>query len=332
MLKVKKLREYSELLVQHLDGGQILKKLNPLEVKEELDYMTQEITLPIKPTKMNSLKLKKSISIAESPAINKKETLIGKLNTLKTNTQNTKLSMTSPAESTSIDTDLRKSWLIHSKDLSKKLWLPTKTGCAGSLGNTSRGCLNTTELISSLKTNKNIIRKQNSATISYRSYMSSPHDTMELDGNILRNLEKQKKLKSLQMNENKLHSRLIKKDNNRIKAEIKEVDNYLIKSKSIRVTPVDDNSRKIINDGLAVYRKIWNCCIKYVNSGGKCDLNTLRDRFVIKKNMSNKQQKLMNWTFRISKRTREQAVMKFISNYKTAEKNLYIKLIVKRIK
>lgn len=120
------------------------------------------------------------------------------------------------------------------------------------------------------------------------------------------------------------HSRLSKKDKTRVKPIITDVEKYLIKSKGIKVVPLNKNSRKTINDAIAIYRKLWNCCVNELNSSKtpNTTLTYLRDKFITKKNMSVEQIKTMEWTFRISKRTREIAITQFISNYNTATDNL----------
>lgn len=203
-------------------------------------------------------------------------------------------------------------WLSQCKDISKKLWLPIKTGYVGSQLNTSAGCLNFTELISWSKLTKNIAQKHNSKTITYTTTFQ---DTVVYDANIQRDLLKASQLKTKQSHENKTAKRL--------KRDPIIINNALTipKAKLIKVVPIDINSRRIINDGYAVFRKIWNCCINAVNNG-ITDLSQLRNLFVINKQMSKKYRKSMQWTFRISKRTREEAVRKFIANYTTAIKNI----------
>lgn len=110
-----------------------------------------------------------------------------------------------------------------------------------------------------------------------------------------------------------------------MRATITEVpgNEFIIKSKSIEAVPVDAVSRRTLNDAIAVYRKIWNCCVDDLNNNFwfEPSLAYLRDRFVTKKNMDEKDLKRMEWTMRISKRTREQAVIRFLANYDTAKKN-----------
>lgn len=124
--------------------------------------------------------------------------------------------------------------------------------------------------------------------------------------------------------ETKLHNRLVKTDTNRVKKEIVENDlgDYLVTSKRIKIVPVDKVSRRSINDAIAVSRKLWNCCVNEIHKNPTISKEELRNKFVTKKNMPDKQIKELDWTFRIAQKVREATVSRFDANYRTAEKNL----------
>ena len=119
------------------------------------------------------------------------------------------------------------------------------------------------------------------------------------------------------------HTRLVKKTPQRTLTEITDVDDFIIRAKEISVVPMKTSRRKL-NDAIAIYRKLWNCCVSEVhrNKEGPVTVTHLRNMFMIAKHMNAKQRKALEWTFRVSKRVREQAIMKFVANYNTAAKNL----------
>lgn len=146
---------------------------------------------------------------------------------------------------------------------------------------------------------------------------------MVCGGNTQLEMLKKNKLKTLNTQENKLHQRLIKNDTTRIKKEITDnnINNYIITAKRIKVTPLNNLSRNTINDGIAIGRKLWNKCVTEINLNPKLTEVQLRDLFITKKNMSNKNIKELDWTFRIQQKVREAVTRKFYANYKTAQKN-----------
>ena len=327
MLNPKMQENSLELQMPLSESGRPPEKSTTLESQMgEIDSMISKVSLT-KEVKKKPLKKKKTkekvISTAESPATPKKKILKDKSTTSKKNTQNTKLSKISPVVSISNAKDSTKYWTTQCKDLSKKLWLPTETGCVGLHGNTSTGCSNTLELISSSKINKNIAQNLSLAKTCSPLSTYSPHDTTVSGGSILLKKLQQTKLKTLKKQESQLHQRLIKQNPDRIKKEILEtdVDKYIISSKRIKVRPMDGISRRTINDGMAVHRKIWNCCVNEIQINPTITEIELRDKFVTKINMSEKNLKELDWTFRIAQKVREAVTRKFFANYKTAQEN-----------
>lgn len=92
---------------------------------EDINYpkLNQQIT---QTNIMNNQQEKKTSATVESLLVHKKKTWKHKLDTLELNTLITKLSQTLDQESTLKEKDLTPFWTSHSKDISKKLWLPTK--------------------------------------------------------------------------------------------------------------------------------------------------------------------------------------------------------------
>lgn len=340
MSKQKKLGKGLELQMSHSENGRPPEEsISSESPKQEVDSTMLKPLSKIE--KKTSKKKKEVISTAESQVQPKKKILKDKSTSSKKSTRVTKLSKTLLVLSTLNEKDLTKYWLSQSKDLSKKLWLPTETGYVGSHGNTSTGCLNSTELISSSKINRNILQKPSSAKICSQSSMYSPHDTTVLGGNILLKSLQKAKLKKLNRQETLLHNKLIKKDKDRIKKVIIEddINNFIVKAKRIQVLPLNNSSRKTINDGIAVHRKIWNCCAtevqknpelidknKKIKGDDKKDSNAnyLRDKFVVYKNMTESKRKELDWTFRIQQKVREAVTRRFLANYETAKKNLEV--------
>ncbi len=323
MSNPKKQENNSELQMLLSENGRPPEKLNSSELQmEEIDSMMSKVSLK---SEVKNQKTKgKVISTVESQATPKKKISKDKSTTSKKSTQTTKLSKTLQAVSTLNEKASPKYWLTQCKELSKKLWLPTETGCVGSHGNTSNGCLNSTELISSSKINKNIVQNLSSVKTCSQLSTYSPHDTMVLGGNILRESLQKTRMKTLQKQENQLHQKLIKTDPARIKKEV-ELDNYITSAKRIKVTPMNKESHKIINDGIAASRKIWNCCVNEIHSNPDATEVQLRDKFVTQKNMSSKNLKELDWTFRIQQKVREAVTRKFSANYKTAQDNFKYK-------
>lgn len=340
MSRGKKLVKSSEFATTLYDDGPTSPLLLPSEAAEELDFMTYvDLSLSewsqmldelkqVTTNEINRLLLsRKSISTAESRVPSKKKISVDKSIISSPNIPTTKSSKTSLVELTSEERVSTKSWLMPCKDLSQKLWLPIGTGYVGSHGNTSIGCSRTTELVSSWKINRNIVQNRSSSMTSCLSSTYSHQDTTAYVESTLNQKLKQKRIKTLQRHENMKHVRLVKKDADRVKEVIIDVDKYIIRAKRIRVSPVDNRSRKTLNDAIAVYRKLWNCCVDHMRKPDnklltKVKEYDLRDIFVTGKKMTPKQLKRIKWTFRISSKTRAEAIKQFASNFNTSNDNL----------
>jgi transposase len=118
-------------------------------------------------------------------------------------------------------------------------------------------------------------------------------------------------------------SRPISKYPNRIKKVISEtdLDKYIVTAKCIKVTPLHKDNFRTINDAIAASRKIWNCCVTEIQQNPDCTNEELRNKFVTKSKMSEKELKAMDWTFRIPQKVREAVTRRFSANHKTAKDN-----------
>ena len=313
---------------KHLEIGRTREKLNILEDLEMEDCMIQ-----------NQLQQKmktqeKNMSTVESHVLNNQKILKDKSNTCKKNIQTMKLLKKSQAELTSKETPLKGFWTKQSTEISKKLWLPTKTGYVGSHGTISNGCSLVSESISSLMMERNILQNQSSQMISFQSSMYSLVDTTVKGGNILISELKKTIQKKLQSDENKRNAITNKRNGtSNVAKKIDVPTNFIPKTRKIQIIPTC-KQRRIINDNIASVRKIWNLCVEdkradllskinkpfltleNIKKETSFTENMLRDKYVIKKNMTSEMIDHLEWTFRTQKRIREYAVKDFISSYK----------------
>jgi len=324
MLNPKLQVKNSELLFRHLGTGQKMIKSNLLQVQEEVDYTIPHLS-PLKKQKKHL----RNIFTAECHVQNKKMTLTDKLTFSKKNTKNTLLSQTLQVELISKEKDLKGFWMKQSKEISEKLWLPTKTGYVGSHGITSTGCLLDSELISSLRIEKNILLNQNSKMICSPLSMFSLVDTTVKGGTTLIKEFQTTNLKKNQKNENLKNAKENKKNGTNNKANKVNYNSLFIpSSKTIKINPTK-KQKKIINDWIASTRKVWNVCLHEINTNKTTKEFTLRDKFVVRKQMDEETIQKMEWTFRTPKRIREYAVKDIISCFKAGETRLKKKEIKK---
>lgn len=120
-------------------------------------------------------------SIQESPPENKKMISKDKLSISKENTQHIDLSKILEVESTTKDEDFDPWLLPYYKELSRKLWLPTKTDCVDSDLNLLSSSANDTVPTSWFSITRNLPKKKKWFKISYPSLQSSPAGVMVLE-------------------------------------------------------------------------------------------------------------------------------------------------------
>lgn len=118
-----------KLLKKHCDNGQLKETLTLLSLLEG----TEDIKLFPKPLQEELKNLKNHISMQEFLQENKKETLKPKLPFYEKNTHTTSSFQTLVLESTKNEKVIKPFWTKFSAELSKKLWLPTKTAYQGSV-------------------------------------------------------------------------------------------------------------------------------------------------------------------------------------------------------
>lgn len=319
MLNLKSQVNNSEFLYKHLDNGVILEKSNVLEQTVVPDYLMshhlqikKNLNLNSKPT------ININISIVESPLPNKKMTLKDKLPISKPNILNIQSLKKLQVESTLKGKRSYGFWTKQSKEMSKKLWLPTKTGYVGLLGTISTGCSLVSESISSLKIEKNILQNKNSLTTCFPSSMFSLVDTTVTEGTTLLDTMKKTKMKQQQKLENMNNSKYNKKNNTELKPKtVTHISKYIPSSRCYKLS-ITKEQKKIINDWFASVRKVWNVSLHHLNTHPeeKISDTNLRDKFVIQKQMKPDILKQMKWTLRTPKRIREYATKDLVASYK----------------
>ena len=298
-----------------LENGQNKGKYNTLEMEQQ-DVASMTLNHSMKTP---SPKQRKNTSTLESPPINKKKILNVKSRTLKKNTQRTRSLRKLPQGSILKERRLQGYWTKQSRDWLRKLWLPTGTGYVGSHGNTSLGCLTDWELISSLKINKNTVTNRNCPKISLPLSTFSLAGTTVLEGEKEINKHLLARQKTLQKQENLRNAKREKQNipTVRNKITLTTKDKIIPSSKSILLLPTS-SQKKPINDWIASVRKVWNMGLHSVETK-ETDLSEdkLRNKFVIRKNMSKDNESRLEWTFRTPKRVREYAIKDLVSCYKS---------------
>ena len=213
-------------------------------------------------------------------------------------------------------------WTPASKEWSKKLWLPTETGCVGLPLNTSLGCSLISESVSSSTVTRNIIQRPTSQMTSLKLSMCSLVDTTEQGGSTLREEMKIKYQKKKQKQINQWAGKMKKKGIPWVKEKyrVQPEDKFLLKAKVIEVLPTCKEKR-ILNDWIASFRKVYNVSCHMLNKELKEEKKPseydLRDRFVIAKRMTPTVRKQLEWTLRTPKRIREGAVKDLLSSYQS---------------
>jgi transposase len=332
MPKLKKSTKDLKFQTAHLDTEPIWKNLTILDLpkeeiismvskdlkKKEIDNVSliSEDSKPYKRLRKSIKKKKRDISIIEFQALINEMILKDNLTFISKNTKSLEELDTNGENPTKV-------WLDQCKDLHTKIWLPSETGCVGLSGNSSIDYFSNTELISSSKIIRNIIPTESLPNTYLPLSTYSPHDTKVYGGNILLEELKKSKLTILKKKESMLHNKLVEKNPDRIKKEIKREDigDFIIAAKCIKVTPTAESIR-LINDSIAACRKIWNLCCEEVQTNPGVTEYELRKKFIEKKNMPEKQLNDLEWTFRTPQAIRESVTRKFYANYKTAQKNL----------
>ena len=177
-------------------------KLNVSELKVTTeDFQCQKsINLqPLKQPKKSAQKKKEKYATAVSHPEGKKKTLKDRLSSSDVNTLTMKLCMILDQESTSKEKTLKPWWTKESKEISKKLWLPTETDYVDSVLTSS----NTSSLPQMGKSwfsiNNRLPPKKNSLMTSFQLSRFSLPDSMDSEVTPLKSKSKTKPLKTLKM-------------------------------------------------------------------------------------------------------------------------------------
>lgn len=128
-----------------------------------------------------------------------------------------------------------------------------------------------------------------------------------------------KKQKQLNMYASKMRKKGVEYETK--KFVLTDEDKYMLKAHVIQVLPTG-KQRRILNDWIASFRKVYNCGIHELYTNLKKDKTytpseiEIRDKYVIAKRMSPQIKKKMEWTLRTPKRIREGAIKDIVSSYK----------------
>ena len=195
----------------HFACGVIKEKLNVSEQQAGIEDTVLTLSLTSEKKNIQTTQSSKNVSATvECPLTDKKKIWIDKLSTSQLNSLTTSLSKTLDLVSTSKEKDLTPFWTSQSKELSKKLWLPTKIDCVDSVLNSSNESSQNTQMGRSwFSIKKKHPLKKNSLMTSFQSSQFSLPDSMDSDPIPLKNKLK-KPLKTLKV-------RLFPTDNEKIK-------------------------------------------------------------------------------------------------------------------
>jgi len=180
ILDQKKSQKYSKLLLDHSKIGIIKESLNALEQKETTVDISCQMSLLCQLKKDKNNKTTNEISvIAESQLPHKKKIWKDKLSILDVNILTTKSLKILDQVLTLKEKVLTPFWTPHSKEISEKLWLPTKIDCVDSVLNLSSESLKAPMGKSWFSIKKKHPQKKNSLMTSFQSSQFSLPDSMD---------------------------------------------------------------------------------------------------------------------------------------------------------
>jgi putative transposase len=185
--------------LEHLKCGNVLVNSNVLEQKEDIEDSYFPMSSPRSEETLKSHK-KKNIAIVESLPPRKKKIWKDRLSSSDLDTLTTKLSRILDRESTSKEKVLTPFWTQQSKEMSAKLWLPTKIDCVDSVLISSKESFPHAPMGKSwFSINKKHPRKKNSLATSFRLSQYSLPDSMDFGATLSKRKSEQKPLKSLKV-------------------------------------------------------------------------------------------------------------------------------------
>jgi len=179
ILDPKKCQKYSKLLLDHSKIGIIKESLNVLEQKETTVDISCQMSLLCQLKKDNNKTTKEISVIAEYQPLPKKKIWKDKLSILDVNILTTKSLKILDQALTLKEKVLTPFWTPHSKEISEKLWLPTKIDCVDSVLNLSSESLKAPMGKSWFSIKKKHPQKKNSLMTSFQSSQFSLPDSMD---------------------------------------------------------------------------------------------------------------------------------------------------------
>ena len=175
-----KCQKYSNLVLDHSKIGIIKESLNALEQKETTADISCQMSSLCQLKKDNNNKTTKEISvIAECQLPLKKKIWKDKLSILDVNILTTKSLKILDQALTLKEKVLTPFWTSHSKEISEKLWLPTKIDCVDSVLSLSSESLKAPMGKSWFSIKKKHPQKKNSLMTSFQSSQFSLPDSMD---------------------------------------------------------------------------------------------------------------------------------------------------------
>jgi len=200
-LNQKKQQNFLMLLSRPSLIGTEKEKLSVSEQKEDIEdsyYLTSIKNLE---SQIQNYNQEEKYAIVESLLPLKKKTWKHKLNSSKETILTTKLLEILDLESTLKEKDLIPFWTQQSKEISKKLWLPTETDCVDSVLNSYKELLNNNQMGKSwFSIKKKHPQKKNLLTTSFQLSQFSLQDSMDLEViQSKKKLKKQQQLKTLKI-------------------------------------------------------------------------------------------------------------------------------------
>ena len=294
------LEKYMRLPISHLKDGEKQEKLNLKKHQVGKDCIVSEMFINSSMEEKKQKKRKRKEFVMQELVVNiKKKTLKDKLISSRKNIQVMKLSKTLDQDLIGKEKDLKPFWTEYSKELSKKLWLATKTGCV----DLDMKCLNKSvrNLIQnswfSTKLKVKLIEQKNYQKIYYPLLQSSSQEIMDYVQERIKEKEKNKKLK-----------RKKKKKKLNPKKEEKQ-----LKVKKIRIYPTKEEKNKL-RKWMGTARWTYNQCLNKINKKEskitKKDLRSLclnRDSELFKDNL---------WLKDIPYDVRDEGMIDLIKAYK----------------
>jgi len=181
MSPIEKLSQFWVSVIQLSGDGQRMEKLNSL-----LQILDIDSTIFHQSSPKRKYFLVRKYAIVEFLHKNKLQILITKLNSVKRNSLTTKLSKILQALLTGKEKGLLPFWTESSKEISKKLWLPTKTGSVDSDSNSYNISFNNIESNSWFSIKQAQMNVKSSLTTSSQLSQFFPQDITDIENTLMR--------------------------------------------------------------------------------------------------------------------------------------------------